>query len=450
MEAPSDKTFRWINFGSCTFKIAFFNSTFINNGFQNKPLQMHTVWRRSINSLMSDWQVLERLNLELNPSPYLDSFFTPKKIFKQADLICVDLIMDIDNDFTIGLKELSNQSFIPFSKLITNFPFDTTKEIKDHLFAYKNDSESCVNCWKEFIESIQRPIVFMIYEYRDDIKEGYHAAFRHKLLRYQNEIKELAMHYDFVHVINMDDLFSEFGEKAYIDRHHPSPLGWEILKKKFPEEIINSGILIENSGGLPLDVRNWNVPERGDFISIDFKKTAKLNNLNNICKNIYCIGSSDLTENISKVFKYKINTISSFSKISVDLKPDLIILLKWMQPAFFDMNLKSIINKYPESLIEITCLWSGRIRNIISKEEFELRKSIENFGKENHSLIIKLPNKFNLIKKYLSRCVLYTHFCKDDCLIPLAETSENIIINFDDKVLESCSTIDLIPIFGTN
>jgi len=444
----TQKVFRWLNFGSCLFRIAFDTAAFHGAGYNGLPLQVNKIWRREISAVMHDWETTETFSRSLAPSPFSEAWLAPKSVFTQSDVILVDLVLDIFQPRGLRFRRAGEQGGTPYDHIVSNFPDEPPEGLEAELGAFDCDEASSLQAWERFGREVKTPVVFVTMENRDDIPRGYTEDFRQKLLQYQDKLAALARQFPHWLVVSLDDIFAEVGKDCYIDRHHPSKLGWEILRSTLPKMILDSGILRADAGGPPLPMRNWNIPERCDFELLDLAHIRALSSLGGpAC----AIGPTRLTAAVQPAFGAPIDVHGSFSALNGKPSPALIIILKWSQPVDLPTWLAGLIKQHPDSLIEIPSLWRGRENFMFGESEKNLRRDLKAFGAAHKSVAVELGELPLARCRYVARCLLATHRLDPDAprLVPLAQAGAAAAgAALPAPLVDALATTALVPVFG--
>ena len=225
------EVFLWLNFGSCLLRTAFSKSEFRKESIFGLPLQVSQVWRRDISAVTSDWDVEIQSLGNLRPSAFSQSWLTTPSVFQSADVILVDLGLDITYSISLRFRRPEDVAGIAYDHIVSNFPEEPPAEFLGRIGAFPNNEDSTIAAWKRFGIEISTPTVFITYEHCDDAPAGYEPAFRKRLLDFQSAIEELAKRFPHWLVISMDDIFAGHGLECYRDRHHPSPHGYKIFQE---------------------------------------------------------------------------------------------------------------------------------------------------------------------------------------------------------------------------
>lgn len=444
------KVFRWLNFGSCTMRYAFDTPEFFRGEYQGLPLQVSKVWRREISSLMSDWEVAEQRKLNLPPSQFSEAWLSSRKIFQDADAVLVDLVLDIFRKECLRFRRSDDGAFPAYPQVISNFPEEPPAELCEDIGVFACDQERSIRAWQRFGEEVKTPTVFITIEHRDDLKSLYSPRFRQALLNYQAAIEKLAAQFPHWLVVDMDELFSPFGNDCYIDSHHPTDLGWKVLRESVPQIMIEKGILAKNPGGAPLPIGTKYIPERSDFGVLDVQHIARLAQLEvETC----AVGPARLTATAKAAFGSQLQCFASFTALKNAKPPALIVALKWDQPAKLPAWLTGLMKQHPTALIELPCLWEDRERRFLSADEFELRGKLRAFGEANAGRQIGYDTLAPDRLLYLARCLLKTHRTTKGAAIlnPVqSAASPAEVTPLPIALAERLSKPDLVPVFGAS
>lgn len=400
------RVFRWLNFGSCTMRYAFDTPEFSKGSFHGLPLQVSKVWRREIGALMSDWEVASGFSADLPPSQFSEAWLSSKAIFQNADVVLVDLALDIFRDQSLRFARPGETDFVRYKGVISNFPEELPESLEAEVGVFPCSAASAVAAWERFGREVATPTVFVTYEKADHITPGYGEAYRKRVLDYQDAVCALAPQFPHWLVIDMDELFAPYGHDCYIDRHHPTELGWKVLREETPRLILEKGLIRPNPGGAPLPIGTKYIPERCDFDVLDLKHMKLLSELDvPAC----AVGPSRLTRTAKAAFHPKpLDSYTSFGAFK-DKQPSLIIVLKWDQPIKLPPWISGLMKQHPGAVIEMPCLWKGREKFLVSEDELALRQQLKRFGAENGQADIDCsavpPARF----MYVARCLLKTH-----------------------------------------
>ena len=443
----SQRVFRWLNFGSCMMRYAFDTPEFFKQNYLGLPLQVSKIWRREIGSLMSDWDVSARFAAPLPPSQFSEAWLSSKQIFQDADVILVDMVLDIFQNQCLRFAREGEADFVPYERVIGNFPEEPPEGLDAKIGIFPCDQASSLRAWERFGEEVDTPTVFITYEHRDDIAPGYPERFRGQLLDYQAEIERLAPRFPHWLVINMDEVFAEIGPECYVDRHHPSELGWKVLREAVMRLIEDTGVLRPEFGGAPLPMGVKYVPERADFGPLD---PGHIKLLGRLGASACVVGPPRLTRSAKAA--YAPNTLEAFNAFGAlkDKQPSLIIVLKWDQPIKLLPWISGLMKQHPDAVIEIPCLWKSRLPRFISEQELSLRQDIKRFGAENSQASIDYAAVAAARRTYVARCLMRTHRAEaGSAVLQPAAGAASGGKSLPEALAAALARDDLIPVFDT-
>lgn len=445
------KVFRWLNYGSCLMRSAFDTPDFYKQAYQGLPLQVSRVWRREISALISDWEVVDRHGIDLPPSQFSEAWVSSRKIFQDADAVLVDLVLDVFQDQCLRFRRDEDDDLVPYRRVITNFPEEVPPMQDTEVGVFPCDIAGSLRAWERFGEEVKSPTVFVTLEHRDDIKPGYHEEYRRKLLDYQSAVERLASKFPHWLVIDMDEVFADIGPDCYLDRHHPTDLGWKVLRERVPQIMAEKGVLKPDSGGMPLPMGTKYIPERCDFGVVDLNYISQLSRLGlESC----AVGPERLTDTVKSAFTSgDLATYASFSALKNQQKPELIIAMKWDQPARLPAWITGLMKQHPDALIELPCLWKNREKNMLSPEEAGLRRELLTFSRAHLDKSIDMsavpPARIN----YVARCLLRSHRRQaGSTLFQSVRQAEPAVqtVRLPETLVAQLSSLELVPVFGVH
>lgn len=447
--AESERVFRWLNFGSCTLRLPFDVPEFSKSELLGMPLQVNKIWRREVSAVLGDWEVAEANGWVYPSSLFADAWLSSRSVFLDADVILVDLALDISQGACLRFRQPGEAAGRAYGEIISNFPEEPPAELADEIQAFPCGEAISVAAWEKFGNEIPTPTVFITYEHRDDIKEGYPAAFRQRLLDYQAAVQALSSKFPHWMFISQDDLFAPYGTDCYVDRHHTTELGTTVIREEVPRLIVESGLLGQDVGGPPLPTGARFVPERCDFT---FLNSAYLGLLADLGWSSVAVGPTRLTSVAQAAFGVRpLVAHTSFTPLSKEDSPALLMVLRWSQPVDIPAPMISLMGQHPDSIIELPGLWNGREKLMFAPAEIELRDSLRKFAASQTQSAILLPDLPLLRSRYLQRCLVGSHLFSAETgrLEPRATASSAAEAAAIPTVLaERLAADDLVPLFS--
>lgn len=447
MSDADTKVFRWLNFGTCLFRIGFNRSDFELGGFMGLPVKVNTVWRREISCLMSDWDHYSDYAKTLPPSAFSEEWLSSRTTFEQSDLIAVDVILDIFRDKNLRFRRPGENGGTSYDHLLCNFPEEPPTDMPVEIGYFDITPEESLAAWQKFGETIATPTVFVTMENRDEVAPGYSGDFRAKLLDFQAKLTELAKKFPHWLVVSLDDILFEVGPELYVDRHHPTPEGFDYFRKRLPQIIEQSGIIKGDVGGVPVPTKKWNTPERGDAVAIDYDYVARLGDLPG---EKILLGPERLTAPMMDKLTGSIHAVESFGAIGKLPSPAVIVIMKWTQAPTAPPWVTGVMKKYPGALIELPCLWPGRDNLMIGPKQAQMRLDLRAFVKANTNVPIDLAELDGNTRLYVARVFLRTHTLAEGASQMTARKSsaDAAPVTLPADLIARVIETELIPIFG--
>lgn len=447
MNDADTKVFRWLNYGTCLFRISFNRSDFELGGFMGLPVKVNTVWRREISCVISDWDHYSDYAKTLPPSAFSEEWLSSRAAFEQSDLIAVDVILDIFRDQSLRFCRPGENGGTAYDHVLCNFPEEPPTDLPAEIGLFDTSPEESLAAWEKFGETIATPTVFVTMENRDEIAGGYSDAFRAKLLDFQAKLTELAKKFPHWLVVSLDDILFEVGTELYVDRHHPTPEGFDYFRERFPQIIAQSGILKGDIGGVPVPTKKWNAPERGDTVAIDYDYVARLDDLPG---EKIVLGPERLTAPVTDKFSGSIHALKSFGAMGKLPAPTAIVVMKWTQAPTPPPWVTGVMKKYPGTLVELPCLWPGRDNLIIGLEQTQLRRDLRVFVRAHTNAPVDLAELDSNTRLYVARLFLRSHTLAEGAsqLMPRRAAADVAAVTLPADLAARVMETDLIPIFG--
>jgi len=291
------------------------------------------------------------------------------------DIIWADLPIDVLYSKSPRLRrDDEDPPLAGFDQLVTNFPFSPGQGLGSRLGMFASDERAWLDAWRWFGEMVQRPTIFLFIEEREDLPEGYTPAIRKRLLHYQSRVEELATEFAHWRCVHVDQLLMDCALDCYIDRHHLTPLGYELLRDRLLSWLRSEGIADRLETGTPLRHRSWLVPERCDFVELP---QTYVESVAALYHKPVVIGAPQVTRQVSAhLSRCGTSALTAATGASApnDASVDGVIYAQWAQFTRDDARLAQIRKKYPTALIEVPSQWNEQ--SLIDRDEVELRMAI--------------------------------------------------------------------------
>jgi hypothetical protein len=409
MSTPSvaSPAIRWLNLGSCVVR-SLFNPQALNSVTINgRPLPVDFVsgYRRPMSSMRSDWDEVPHLpELDATDRQFVESWSLPRSILDNVDIVCVDLAIDaLYATAPRFCRESEASPRAEFDQLITNFPFPAGDRLAGRLGMFECEQSKWFEAWQWFARNVLRPTVFLFMEERSELAEGYVPAIRERLLDYQRRIEDLSREFPHWHCVHIDQLLCDRGTDYYVDRHHLTTLGLDVLRCRLLTWLDEAKILQRVLPGAPLGHRGWLLPERADFVELPSSYPDAIAGL---YRRPVLIGAPRTTGRLQEVLSR--SGIASLCGQTCTAAPqapeaDAVIYLQWAQFGCGDARVRQIREKYPEAFVEVPSQFHEHM--LVSSDELALRTDMRrHVTRRMHVDVESHPDQ--AFRRYLVRVLL--------------------------------------------
>jgi hypothetical protein len=376
-ETITAKSIRWLNVGSCIVRSLFNKKSLqtITIGSESVPVDVVSAYRRNMAAMRSDWEAEVPSTLDADDRQFLDFWLVPRPQLAEMDIIWADLPIDVLYSKSPRLRR--DDRDVPaaaFDQLVTNFPFSPGHSLGSRLGMFASDEREWLDAWRWFGDTVRKPTIFLLIEEREDLPEGYTGAIRQRLLHYQSRIEELSTEFAHWRCVHVDRLLSDRALDCYVDRHHLTPAGYDLLRERLLSWLGAEGIADALDGGMPIRHRSWLVPERCDFVELP---QTYVESVAALYRKPVVIGAPQVTRRVSaQLSSCGAAALAAATGASApnDASVDGVIYAQWAQFTRDDARLSQIRKKYPDALIEVPSQWSEQ--SLLEGDELELRSAI--------------------------------------------------------------------------
>jgi hypothetical protein len=289
-----------------------------------------------------------------------------------------------------------------YDQLVTNFPFEPGDGLRKRLGLYACDETAWLDAWRWFGETIVKPTIILMMEERDDLPQGYPPSTRDRLRRYQERLESLAKAFPHWHCVHIDELLAECGTDAYVDRHHLTAYGLDLLRQRLLTWIDHRGILQQSCTGRPLRYQSWVVPERCDFVPLSDVYPRALASL---YRSPLLIGNSGVTSRLAPVLASRgaePHAAETCAAAPDDRPVDAVVYLHWAQFSHGDPRLQQVRQRFPQTFVEVSSHWNEAV--LVGTDEFALRQEMRTLGREHHAALHGHPDTG--FRRYVARVLL--------------------------------------------
>jgi hypothetical protein len=376
-EATPAKSVRWLNLGSCIVRSLFNKKSLqtITIGSESVPVDVVSAYRRNMAGMRSDWEARVPSTLDAEDRQFLDFWLVSRAQLAEMDIVWADLPIDVLYSKAPRLRR--DDGDVPaagFDQLVTNFPFSPGQALAPRLGMFASDEREWLDGWRWFGDTVRKPTIFLLIEERADLPEGYTPAIRQRLLHYQSRIEDLSTEFAHWRCVHVDRLMSDRGLDCYVDRHHLTPAGYDLLRERLLSWLGSEGIAETLETGAPLRHRGWLVPERCDFVELP---QTYVESVAALYRRPVVIGAPHVTRRVSaQLSRCGASALAGATCASApdDASVDGVIYAQWAQFTRDDARLSQIRKKYPAALIEVPSQWNEQ--SLLNDDELELRSAI--------------------------------------------------------------------------
>ena len=368
---------RWLNLGSCIVRSLFNKKSLqaISIGGKSVPVDIVSAYRRNMAGMRADWETELPSALDAEDRQFLDFWMVPRAQLAEMDIVWVDLPIDVLYSKAPRLRR--DDRDVPaagFDQLVTNFPFSPGQALTPRLGMFAASQGEWLDAWRWFGEAVRKPTIFLLIEERTDLPEGYTPSIRQRLLHCQSRIEELATEFPHWRCVHVDRLLSDRGLDCYVDRHHLTPAGYDLLRERLLSWLDADGIADCLDMGAPIRHRSWLVPERCDFVELPQQYVEGMAAL---YSKPVVIGAPQVARRVSaELSRCGASALAGATCAAAPNDPsaDGVIYAGWAQFTRDDARLAQIRKKYPNALIEVPSQWNEQ--SLIERDEVELRSAI--------------------------------------------------------------------------